>query len=443
MRKLTFKGGIHPPEKKELSENESIIEFPVRPEISVPLLQQLGAPSKPLVKKGDPVKKGQMIGEAQGFISANVHSPVSGKVKDVDYTNHPVTGRGISVTILTESNNTPTSDDYFKAEDPEKLSPQEIADIAKNSGIVGMGGASFPTHVKLIPPKGKNYESLILNGAECEPYLTADYRLMLEKPEKILLGAKLMMKACLAKKTFIAIESNKPEAVREWEKLTSGEDWIELKVMKTKYPQGAEKQLINAITGKEVPSGGLPVDVGVLVQNVGTAAALYDAVYSGEPLIKRVTTVTGAVKRRANLLVPVGTYVSDIIEFLGGYLGEPGKVIFGGPMMGVSQRTDGVPVIKSTSGILVLSKTESTEKPQTNCIRCSRCVTVCPIGLMPYEIAARSETGDLETAGSVGALDCIECGSCSFICPARRDLVQLIRLAKNKIIAKKKRGAQK
>lgn len=443
MRKLTFKGGVHPPEKKKLSEKESIIEFPVRPEISVPLLQQLGAPSKPLVKKGDIVKRGQLIGEAQGFISANVHSPASGKVKDVDYSNHPVTGRGISVTISTEQDDAPTSDQYIKAEDPERLSPQEIAEIAKNSGIVGMGGASFPTHVKLIPPKGKSYELLILNGAECEPYLTADYRLMLERPEKILLGAKLMMKACHAKKTFIAIETNKPEAVREWEKLTSGEDWIELKIMKTKYPQGAEKQLINAITGREVPSGGLPVDVGVLVQNVGTAAALYDAVYTGEPLIRRVTTVTGAVKKRANLLIPVGTYVSDIIEFLGGYLGEPGKLIFGGPMMGVSQRTDGVPVIKSTSGILVLSKTESSEKPGTNCIRCSRCVSVCPIGLMPYEIAARSETGDLETAGSIGAMDCIECGSCSFICPARRDLVQLIRLAKNKIIAKKKRGARK
>lgn len=441
MKKFSFKGGIHPPEKKELSENESIIIFPVQSEISVPLLQQLGAPAKPLVKKGDAVKTGQLIGEAQGFISANVHSPVCGKVKDVDYANHPVTGRGLAIIIEPEQGNDSPDESVRPIENPDSLSPQDIVDISKKAGIVGMGGAAFPTHVKLAPPQGKHYEFLVLNGAECEPYLTADYRLLLEYPEKILLGAKLMMKSCGAKKTFIAIESNKPEAIKEWNKLTSGENWIDLKVMKTKYPQGAEKQLINALTGKEVPSGGLPVDVNVLVQNVGTAAAIYDAVYLGMPLVKRVTTVTGAVKRRANLLVSVGTYVNDIIKFLGGYLGEPGKIIHGGPMMGVNQRTDNVPIVKCSSGILILSKSESREKMQTNCIRCAKCASICPMKLLPYEIAARTEVQDIDTARSLGATDCIECGSCSFVCPASRDLVQLIRLAKNKIIAQKKRGA--
>ncbi|MBN1150419.1 electron transport complex subunit RsxC [candidate division WOR-3 bacterium] len=441
MNKISFEGGIHPPEKKELSENESIFDFPLQPVIAIPLLQHLGAPAKPLVQKGDLVKKGQLLGEAQGFISANIHSSACGKVKDIDYINHPVTGRGLAVIIETDKENSTLDESVKPVENPDKLSPQDIADIAKKSGIVGMGGATFPTHVKLIPPKDKYYEWLILNGAECEPYLTADYRLMLEQPEKILLGAKLMMKSCKAKKTYIAIESNKPEAIKEWTKICEKEDWIEVKVMKTKYPQGAEKQLINAITGREVPSGGLPVDVNVLVQNVGTAAALYDAVYNGMPLVTRVTTVTGAVVKRANLNVPIGTFVSDIIKFLGGYNGEPGKLILGGPMMGINQRTDEIPILKGSSGILVLNKSEAKKKTETNCIRCSKCVSACPMGLMPFELAQRTKIGDIETAKKIGAMDCIECGSCSFVCPAGIDLVHLIRLAKNTIIAQKKRGA--
>ncbi len=441
MKFFTFPGGIHPPERKDIAEKFKIEEIPLPDEVVIPLQQHMGAPAKPVVKKGDFVKKGTLLAEAQGFISANIHSSVCGKIKDITFVNHAKNGRAMGIIITVDKESDVWDENIKPVDNPDSLSSKDLVDIAKNCGLVGMGGATFPTHVKLSPPPGKEYEYFVLNGAECEPYLTADHRLMLEEPERILKGAKLMFKACRANKAYIAIESNKPDAIEIWKNITEKEDWIELKLMKTKYPQGAEKQLIYALFKREVPSGGLPVDVKVLVQNVGTAAAMFDAVYFGHPLIERITTITGAVKNRKNLKLKLGTYVSDVIDYCGGYLGKPGKIIIGGPMMGDSQRTDKIPITKGTSGVVIQAKNDVSEKEYVNCIHCGSCVTICPVKLLPFEIAARIEFDYLDEADKLGAMDCIECGSCSYICPSNRELVQLIRLGKNKITAKRKRGA--
>lgn len=441
MKWFTFPGGIHPPEKKELSEKSSIEVMPLPDQVIIPLHQHMGAPAKPVVKKGDLVKRGTLLGEAQGFISSNVHSSVAGKIKDITYFDHSKFGRSMGVIIDVNKENDDWDPQIKPVENPDTLTPEQIIEMVKNAGIVGMGGATFPTQVKLAPPPGKDYEYFILNGAECEPFLTADQRLLIEQPERIFKGCQLILKACKAQKGIVAIESNKPEAIKIWTKLLENQNNFQLKVLKTKYPQGAEKQLIYALLNREVPSGGLPVEVHALVQNVGTAAAIHDVIYHGYPLVERITTVTGAVKQRKNLKLRIGTLVSDIIKYCGGYLGEPGKIIFGGPMMGDSQRTDYTPISKGTSGIVVQNKQQVSRKQHLNCIRCGKCVTVCPMNLLPFEIAIRVENDYIDHAQSLNAMDCIECGSCSYVCPSNRELVQLIRLGKNKITAKRKRGA--
>ena len=338
-----------------------------------------------------------------------------------------------------------TVDDGIKPQgNLEQLSSEQILNIIKEAGIVGMGGATFPTHVKLSPPPGKDIDTMILNGAECEPYLTSDHRLMIERPEDVVFGLMAFMKVLNVKKGFIGIENNKPDALEAVYNAAKDKEGIEVVALKTKYPQGAEKQLIHACTGREVPSGGLPADAGVVVNNVGTAAAVANAIKKGMPLIERIVTVTGkGVKNPKNLLVKIGTSFREIIEQCGGFSGTPGKVIAGGPMMGIAQYSIDVPVIKGTSGILVLTEEETMIPAPSNCIRCGKCVEVCPINLMPVYISNYSLQDKFEQAEASNAMDCIECGSCSFVCPAKRPLVDSIRVAKREILAKRKKAQSK
>lgn len=396
----------------------------------IPLQQHIGAPAEPIVQKGDIVKTGQIIGEAKKFVSVPCHASVSGPVLAIEPRPHPL---GINLlSIVIESDGTDTPVDAF---DPDpKYMDRSVKEMKKRilaAGIAGMGGAAFPTHVKLSPPPEKPIEIVFLNGVECEPYLTSDHRLMLEHPDEILNGLRILMKILDVKKAIIGIEKNKPDAIRLMQNRVSGKKNISVLPLAVKYPQGAEKQLINAATGRQVPSGGLPMDVGCLVQNVGTSMAVYQAVSSQRPLIDRVITVTGnGVKTPNNVRARIGTPFMDLIEFCGGYSDSASKLINGGPMMGIAQVTDTVPVIKGSSGILVLDEKMGRLKEERPCIACARCVDVCPMKLIPSHIAGNVEYGRTEEAHKLGLLDCIECGTCSFICPAKRNLVQYIKLGK-------------
>jgi len=426
---ITFKGGVHPPESKHYTEDKPIERIPAPEVVYVLLSQHIGAPAKPIVKRGDVVKKGQKIAEAAGFVSANIHSPVSGKVKAIDRIPHFLGSHSQAIVIENDGEDTP-AEELEPHPDWQSLSPEEIKNIVAEAGIVGMGGATFPTHVKLSPPKEKPIHTVILNGAECEPYLTADHRLMLENPDEIVEGALIIKHALGAERVIIGIENNKPDAIETMRKAAEGKG-IEVAELKTKYPQGAEKQLINALTGLEVPSGGLPFDVGCYVQNVGTAKAIYDAVVKGIPLIERVVTVSGlAVKEPKNLLAPIGTKLSELVDACGGTSGEVGKVIMGGPMMGLAQWTLDTTVTKGTSGLLLFPPEMASVGEETACISCASCVDVCPMRLLPTSIAHNAKYGRFEIAGKLGAMDCIECGSCVFVCPANINLLHYIRWAK-------------
>jgi electron transport complex protein RnfC len=403
------------------------------------LQQHIGAVCRHLVDEGDSVKVGQKIGDSDAFVAAPVHSSVSGIVKDIRDMNTPT---GLMKCIVIESDG---QNEIHESVQPkpniEQLDKEEILKGIREAGIVGMGGAAFPTHVKLSPPPDKKIDTLILNGAECEPYLTSDHRLMLERPEYILYGIKLIMKALSISTAFIGIEDNKPDVIRLMGELTKNEQGVSVVPLKAKYPQGAEKQLIYACTKRQVPSGKLPMEVGVVVSNVGTASAIGEAFKTGLPLVKRIVTVTGSgIKEPRNLDVKIGTYFKDVIEQCGGYKENPGKLIMGGPMMGIAQYTDEIPCIKGTSGILVLDEKEAKFPEPKNCIRCGKCVGACPIHLMPLLISAYYEKNLLKSAEEMHALDCIECGSCSFVCPSKRHLVTSIRAAKQEINAIKKKN---
>lgn len=440
MKLLTFKGGTHPPEKKDYS-NQKPLQKADNPKIVyIPLQQHIGAPAKAIVNVGDQVKVGQKIGEQQGFVSCNVHSSISGKV--IAIKDHELPG-GHGVCITVENDFKEELHESIKPKGKlENLTKEDIVNIVKEAGIVGMGGATFPTHVKISPPPDKKIDVVILNGAECEPYLTADHRLMLENPEDVLFGLKALMKALDVKKGYVAVENNKPDALEILQKYAQKYENIEIIGLQVKYPQGAEKQLIYACTGREVPSGGLPMDAGAVVNNVATAVQIARTIQTGLPLIDRITTITGScIKEPKNLVVKVGTLVSEIIEQCGGLKEDKkvGKFIMGGPMMGIAQYTMNIPVNKGSSGILCLDEDESKTPKQQNCLRCGRCVDVCPAFLQPLYISAHSLKNDFEKASEYRALDCIECGSCSFVCPARRQLLQSIRNAKREIIASKRK----
>ena len=442
MLKTFPKGGIHPSENK-FSEGKKIERLPLPKTVTIPISQHIGAPSEPIVKRGDEVKIGQLIAKSAGFVSANIHSSVSGKVAKLEMAMDSSGYKKMSVLINVEGEEyEPTVDLSEELVKEFDLSADEIRTKVSAAGVVGLGGATFPTHVKLSVPQGKKAEHLIINAVECEPYLTADHQLMMEKTEEILVGCRIIAKAIDAKKILIGIENNKPDAIKLLTEKAAQYDNIEVFGLKVKYPQGGEKQLIKALINREVPSGSLPIEVGCVVQNVGTAFAVYEAVQKNKPLYERVVTVTGKnVKNPINVLARVGTPVSMLIEQAGGLPENTSKIVNGGPMMGKAVPTSDIPVTKGTSGILLFDEKDSSRKETYNCIRCGRCATVCPMSLEPYLLKNMADKALWEELEDERILDCIECGSCSFICPAGIPLLDYIRLGKssvNKIIRSRK-----
>ena len=431
----TFKsGGVHPPDNK-ISANAVIEVMPVPKRVYVMITQHLGSPSTAIVKKGDDVKTGQLIAKSSGFISANVHSPVTGKVFKVDDVMDQSGYRKPAIIIDAEediwADGIDTSDEVIHN---VVLSREEIIQRISEMGVVGLGGATFPTHVKMMIPDGKKAECLIINGVECEPYLTSDHRLMLEKGEEILVGTTILMKALGVSKAMIGIENNKPDAIKKLSQLSKNFKGITVHPLKVKYPQGGEKQLIKALTDREVPSGKLPIETGCVVDNVGTAYAVYEAVQKNKPLIERVVTVTGkAVQRPSNFMVRIGAPLTELIEKAGGMPENLGKVVGGGPMMGKALMSVESPVVKGTSGILLMPVEESKRVEPKPCIRCARCISVCPMGLEPYLLAQLSHNETWDRTETERVMDCIECGSCHYTCPSGRPLLDYIRLGKNKV----------
>ena len=431
----TFKlGGVHPPENK-ISAGNAIEVLPPPKSVFIPVAQHIGAPATPVVKRGDLVKTGQLIAKSSSFVSTNIHASVSGKVKKVDFaadsSGYPKQGIFIDVDGDEWVEEIDRSEELVKNFD---LDGQAIINKIQEAGIVGLGGATFPTHVKLVPPKGMKAEVLLINGVECEPYLTSDHRLMLEKADEILTGTRLLMKALKVEKAVIGIENNKPDAIQLLSEKSKTFEGISVTALKVKYPQGGEKQLIKAVTGKEVPSGALPIAVGAVVSNVGTAFAVYEAVQKNKPLFERVVTVTGKnVAKPSNFKVRVGTPTSELIEAAGGLPEDTGKVISGGPMMGRAVSSLNVPVTKGTSGILLMKNQEAKRNEPITCIRCSRCVSVCPMGLEPYFLKVVSEKQVFDRAEENRIMDCIECGSCSYTCPSSLPLLDYIRFGKGKV----------
>jgi len=431
----TFKlGGVHPPENK-LSAQAAIETIPLPKQVVVPVGQHLGAPATAVVKKGDMVKVGQLIAKASGFISANIHSPVSGKVFKIDNVYDSSGYRKPSIIINVEGDEWMESIDRSKDIISEiKLSPKEIVDKINEMGIVGLGGATFPSFVKLMVPEGKKVDFLIINGVECEPYLTSDHRLMLERGEEMLIGVSILMKGLKVDKAIIGIENNKKDAIEHLGKLSQKFKGIEIQALKVQYPQGGEKQLIQALTGREVPSGKLPLEVGCVVNNVGTALAVYEAVQKNKPLFERVVTITGkSVKKPSNFLARIGTPIKQLIEAANGLPEDTGKIISGGPMMGKAVINTDVPVVKGTSGVLIMPENESKRNTPSNCIRCAKCVQACPMGLEPVLISKTSKLGLFEKVEHERVMDCIECGSCSYTCPANIPLLDYIRYGKNQV----------
>ncbi len=434
---LTFRGGVHPREDKEATEHKPVEVLPLPARVCIPLSQHTGAPSKAVVKKGDPVKTGTLIGEPGGRISAATHASVSGTIADVADLPHPLTGRR-SPAVVIDSDGKDTLDDAIRERDYSSFTTEQIVEILRLSGVVGMGGAAFPTYFKLTPPKEKPIDTLLINGCECEPFLTADHRVMLEQPAEVVEGVSIMARVLGVKNVVIVIEDNKPDAI---ETMTGASSSAGFKVrkLKTKYPQGAEKQLIKACLKREVPSGGLPMDVGCVVQNVGTAVAVRDALRFNRPLYERVTTVTGpGIREPKNLRVRIGTSVKNLVDFCGGYSAEVGKLIMGGPMMGIAVSSDDVPVVKGTSGVLVLDRL-ATVFDEHDCIRCGRCIQVCPMGLAPLRLNNLIRRGRLEDAKAEHVKDCIECGCCAYACPARIRLVHQFKYAKSELAAAERR----
>ncbi|MCL6582897.1 MAG: electron transport complex subunit RsxC [bacterium] len=437
----TFLGGIHPPDQKQLSASHRIEDAPLPKRVYLPLTQHIGAPAIARVKVGQKVLKGEKIADSEALICAPIHASISGTV--VDIKNHPHPSGSEVPTIIIESDG---RDLWFQephnGQDPLELGPEEIRGMIREAGIVGLGGAAFPTHVKLSPPEGKPIDAIILNGAECEPYLTADYRLMVEKAKEIVQGLRILLHVLGVERGYIGIEANKPEAISAMSKAASSFPQIEVVSLKVRYPQGAEKQLIKTILNREVPPPpALPLDVGVVVQNVGTAYAIYEAVSLRKPLIERIVTVSGrGIKEPKNLRLRLGTLFAEAIGYCGGFQGKVEKILMGGPMMGLAQYTTRVPVIKGTSGILVLTKEECPQAAEaSHCINCGLCVRACPMRLVPSLIGTFCEKGLLEEAEAYHVLDCIECGSCVYVCPAKRHLVHLMKYGKSAILAKKRK----
>lgn len=433
MQKYSFPGGIHPDYNKNKTAGKKIeiLPYNVGESLIIPVSQHLGAPSKEIVKKKDVVRVGQKIASSSGFVSSNLHAPFTGEVDGIVLAPNPIAGNvpAIKLTI------TDLDDDFIKIENKEKFQ-----DLIAEAGIVGLGGATFPSHVKLSPPK--KVDILIVNGAECEPFLTCDHRLMLENTEEIILGALLVKEKLGIEKLIIGVEDNKLDAYKAFEKFKT-KYTFELQLLHTKYPQGGEKQLIYATTGRVVPEGKLPLDVGVIVHNVGTFKAIFDAWTFGKPLYERVVTVTGAVKEPKNILVKIGTPISKLIDFCGGFVGTPKKIVIGGPMMGFAASSLDTPTTKGTSGVIVLREEDLPEMKKVNCIRCGRCVEACPMGLVPAIMEQFSLNEMYDKLIDWHVVNCIECGCCSYVCPSRRPLVGYFKTAKRQVMNILRQRAQK
>ncbi len=433
MKFFGFKGGVHPPENKLQTENQRIEVLSLPKIVYIPLLQHIGAILTPVVSVGERVLKGQKIGDSDAFLSVPVHSPVSGTVKKID------NFLGTIPTIIIENDEQDEWVELKRHNDWSILSKEELLKIIRECGIVGLGGATFPTHIKLNPPKGNNIDTLLLNGAECEPYLNSDNRVMIEYPEKIVEGIKIMKHILNVDNAIIGIEDNKFEAIETMKKACQGTG-IEVMALKTKYPQGGEKSLIKAILNRGVPSGKLPASVGVVVNNTTTAAAIYDAVVNGLPILEKVVTVTGkGVKTPKNLKVAIGTPMINLLEYCGYNEEEVEKVVMGGPMMGMAQFSLELPIVKGSSGLLALTKEETNYCTPKPCIICGKCVDVCPISLQPLMFVRLVKGEEWEQLNKYSLMDCIECGSCAYICPANRPLTEAIKLGKSKLRAMAKR----
>lgn len=437
MKKASFKGGIHPHGYKELTCGKVTVPARVPDTVYIPLSQHIGAPCASLVLVGDRVGKGQKIGEGKGFVTAPIHASVSGTVSAVELREHPG-GSFVNCVVIENDGKEEWAETVKPHKSPATLDSEQLRKIIFEAGIVGMGGATFPSHVKYSPVEGKRAEVVIVNGIECEPYLTADHRLMVEKPDRIVAGLRYIMRSVCCGRGVIAVEDNKLDAVSLLEKAAAGEGGITVHVLKEKYPQGSEKQLIYACTGKQVPMGGLPLDVGVIVNNVGTAVAVAEAVERGIPLIERYLTVSGnGVREPSNYLVRVGTLFKDLIAQSGGYAGNVEKIIAGGLMMGKAVFSDEVPVVKGSSGVVVIRNDAKREFREYGCVRCAKCVDVCPMFLEPTSLVKLAKMGAWEEAEKFHVTSCIECGSCVYGCPAHIPLVQYIRRAKQAVLAAK------
>ncbi|WP_312447992.1 electron transport complex subunit RsxC [Lacrimispora sp.] len=436
----TFKGGIHPFEGKELSENKPVQVLQPKGEMVFPLSQHIGAPAKPLVAAGDQVLVGQKIGEPGGFISACVISSVSGTVKTIE-PRLVANGSMVQSIIIENDGKYQTVDGFGKERDPKTLSKEEIRNLVKEAGVVGLGGAGFPTHVKLAPKDESKLDTIIVNGAECEPYLTSDYRMMLEEPESIIKGLNIILQLFDNAKGVIAIESNKPEAIKLMTELVKDEPRITVCPLQTKYPQGGERTLIYAVTGRKINSTMLPADAGCMVDNVDTVISIYNAVAKSIPLIRRIITVTGdAVANPQNYNVRTGTSYSELLEASGGFKTEPEKVISGGPMMGQALFDFNIPVTKTSSALTCMTKDEVAGNAPTACIRCGRCVKVCPGNIVPQLIMEAAERSDMERFVKLNGMECCECGCCAYICPARRPLTQAFKEMRKEVAASRKKA---
>lgn len=434
MKRKTFKGGAHPYDGKKMSRDCPIEILNPGDTLVYPLSQHIGAMAKPLVKAGDRVLVGQKIAEKGGFISANIHSSVSGTVKTIE--KRLVATGGMVDSIIVENDGMYEEAAPIFSGNPDELSKDEIIKIIEEAGIVGMGGAGFPTNVKLSPKNADIIDSIIVNGAECEPYLTSDYRRMVEQTDKLVKGLKIVLKIFPDAKGYFGIEDNKPEAIEALLKATENEDRIEVVPLKTKYPQGGERSMIYAVTGRKINSKMLPADVGCIVHNVDTIYAIYNAVYNGKPLIERIVTITGdAVSAPKNFQVRIGTPFRELIDAAGGFTTEPEKIISGGPMMGFSFFNIDVPVVKGSSSLLAFIKDDVSHEEPSACIRCGRCAAACPEHLLPMKLAALAGQNEPEEFKKLGGMECVECGCCSYVCPAKRQVTQSVRSMKKLIIA--------
>ncbi|HSJ32142.1 MAG TPA: electron transport complex subunit RsxC [Longimicrobiales bacterium] len=433
-----FRHGVHPPERKELTAAVPVRRMPFPREIVLPLRQHAGKPAVPLVERGDRVERGDKVAAADGYMSVPMHASAAGVVTGIDWCPHPDGSMVEAVHIAVERHSAQLPRPRMVPE-WESLKGDEVARAVQEAGVVGLGGAAFPAHVKMAPPKDTKVETLILNGAECEPYLTSDHRVMVEYPERVHFGARIMMRALGVERAVIGVEANKPDAVEALRATIPSDLDITVESLTVKYPQGAEKMLIHAVTGREVPSGKLPVHVGAVVQNVGTIAAIAEVFETGLPLIERIVTVTGrGVNRPSNLIVPVGTRLRDVLDFCGGINERAAEIVFGGPMMGMVQADLDTPLTKGTTGIVVLTHEETAQRETLPCIRCGRCVDACPVFLMPQQLGALAQLGRYEEMQEWNLADCMLCGSCSYVCPSGIPLSQMFALSKSALRRKPK-----